>query len=166
GLADIVAVSRTDSGPDGRRTNAGAAYVVFGSRSLSGTLDLASGAANATVYGVEPSSLLATSVDTRDLDGNGRDDIVLGTALAGGNGRSLSGVTYVVFDQDLPGTVDLREAPANSLFVYGAAQGDGLGTGVAIGDINGDGRPELILAAAGPTQGQQRPARIYAIDLP
>ena len=166
GLADIVAVARTGDGPDGRRSESGEAHVVFGASSLSGSLDLASGKADAAIYAVDPASLMAIAVATGDLDGDGRDDLVLGAPLASGAGRSLDGVVFVVFGDGLTGTIDLRHDVKGRPFIFGAAGGDALGTGAAIGDINDDGHPELMLAAAGPQDPKAGPGKIYAISLP
>jgi len=166
GLADIVAVARTGDGPDGRRSESGEAHVVFGASSLSGSLDLASEKADAAVYAVDQASLMAIAVATGDLGGDGGDDVVLGAPLAPGAGRSLNGVVFVIFGEGLTGTVDLRRDVDRGPFIFGAADGDALGTGAAIGDIDGDGEPELMLAAAGPQDPKAGPGRIYVIGLP
>ena len=166
GLVDIVAVARTGDGPENARNESGEAHVVFGAPSLSGTLDLASQDADAVIYGVDPSSLTATAVAAGDLDGDGRDELALGAPLASGAGRSLNGVVYVLFGDALAGATDLRQDVEGSLFVYGAADGDGLASGAAIIDIDGDGRPELALAAARSQAPDVRAPSIYLIALP
>ncbi len=166
GIDDVVAVARSGDGPDNSRAESGEADVVFGSRGVSGTRDLASGSADAVVYGPEPGSLLGTAAVVKDLNGDGRGDIVLGAPLMTGQGRSLSGVTFVVFGKGLAGKKDLRTSAGGLLFIYGAAENDVLGTGAAAGDINGDGHPELILMAAADQGPGQSRGQIYAVDLP
>ena len=166
GLADMVAVARTGDGPENERKSSGEAHVVFGDRSLSGTVDLASEAADAAIYGVDPSSLMATAVTAADLDGDGRDDVALGAPLASGGDRSLNGVMYVQFGDGLAGPIDLRRDVDGPLFVHGATDGDGLATGVTIVDIDGDGQMELALAAARSQAPEGGTGRIYLIALP
>ena len=166
GLVDIVAVARTGDGPENARNESGEAHVVFGTPSLPGTLDLASQDADAVIYGVDPSSLTATAVAAGDLDGDGRDELALGAPLASGAGRSFNGVVYVLFGDGLAGAMDLRTDVEGSLFVYGAADRDGLASGAAIIDIDGDGTPELALAAARSQTPGVRAPRIYLIALP
>ena len=166
GLVDVLAVARAGDGPDNRRDGAGEAYVVFGAGSLSGTLDLASQTADAVVYGVDPSSLLATAVAAGDLDGDNLDDVTLATPLAVGAGRSFNGVVYVLFGDGLAGATDLRQDVEGSLFIYGAADRDGLASGAAVVDFDGDGRPELALAAARSQAPDVRTPKIYLIVLP
>ncbi len=165
-IDDVVAVARSSDGPDNSRGESGEADVVFGSRGVSGTRDLASGSADAVVYGPEVGSLLGTAAAVKDLDGDGRADVVLGAPLTNGGGRSLSGATFVVFGKGLAGKKDLRTGAGDSLIIYGAAENDVLGTGAAAGDINGDGRPELILMAAADQRPGQSRGQIYAVELP
>ncbi len=165
-IDDIVGVARSGGGPDNRRSESGEAEVVFGSHGLLGVRDLASGSADAVVYGPEPGALLGTSVVVKDLDGDGGADILLGAPLTNGKGRFLSGVTYVVFGKGLAATTDLATGDGDTLAIYGAAENDVLGTGAAAGDISGDARPELILMAAADQGLGQGRGKIYAIDLP
>lgn len=139
---------------------------MFGAPSLSGTLDLASQDADAVIYGVDPSSLMASAVAVGDLDGDDLDDVALATPLASGTGRSFNGVVYVLFGDGLAGATDLRQDVEGSLFVYGAADGDGLASGAVIIDIDGDGTPELALAAARSQTPDVRAPRVYLIALP
>jgi hypothetical protein len=166
GLADFLAVARTGDGPDNRRNDTGEAYAIFGARSLSGTLDLASQTADAAVYGVDPSSLMASAVAVGDVDGDDLDDVALTAPLASAAGRSFNGAVYLVFGGGLEGATDLRRDVEGSLFVYGAADRDGLASGATIIDIDGDGQPELALAAARSQAPDVRTPRIYLITLP
>ena len=83
-----------------------------------------------------------------DIDGDGRDDLI-----AGAPGRAGAGAVWVVFDpsgaaadaqllhQDTPGVSGVREA------------GDGFGSAVAAGDIDGDGTDDIGVGVPGEALG-------------
>ena len=63
------------------------------------------------------------------------------------------------------GFVSVTGGPLRSV-VYGAVAGDRLGANVAVADVNGDGRPELIAvaeAASGPDGSRPTAGRVYVI---
>ncbi len=63
-------------------------------------------------------------------------------------GRSFSGAAYVVFGKGSPATVDLGALGSGGFAAEGAATLDHAGTSVGgAGDVNGDGRPDVIVAA-------------------
>ena len=166
GLADIVVAARTGEGPENTLATSGEVYTVLGSGSLSGTLDLAGREPDAIVYGVEQGALTATALATGDLDGDGRDDLVLGTPLAPQSGRALSGLAYVVFGRELSGVIELGQDAWSGLVIQGATEGDGLGTGALISDLHGDGKMQMVLVAAGDQGAEKDVGKIYVIGLP
>ncbi|MDO8617055.1 MAG: FG-GAP repeat protein [Dehalococcoidia bacterium] len=166
GIADIVAVARSGDGSGNTRPESGEAHVMFGGRGLSGTHDLAAKAAGAAIYGPAPGGLLGTAVEVKDLDGDGRGDIILGSPLADGMGRSLSGIAYVVYAAGLATGKNLAGDLGGVLVVYGAEPYNALGTGTAVGDVNADGRPELMLMAAADQGSSQQRGKIYVLTPP
>lgn len=165
-LADLVLVARTGDGALNDRRNAGEVYVIRGSDSLGGTVNLASDQGDGVIYGPVRNNLMAVSLAVTDLDGDGLADLALGTPLASVAERSSNGVAYVLFSDGFSGVKDLRTNVEDTLFIYGVADKDGLGTGVAAGDLNGDGQPELAVAAAGGRGEDFDNARIFVIALP
>ncbi len=135
-------------------------------------IDMRQPPADATrIIGADYDDLLGSCVVGGDLDGDGIDDAILGAGLwrgsAGvgglsfgggdgpGNSRYNAGDVYVLFGRpELRGeTVDLAFLVGesgvpldNSLAVfYGADANDLLGEEIALGDLDGDGRPDLVL---------------------
>ncbi|MCK6521820.1 FG-GAP-like repeat-containing protein [Myxococcota bacterium] len=81
------------------------------------------------------------AVDLGDLDGDGRDDVVVGAP----GDEFGAGKVYVFLSND-DGTVD----SAASITVSGAALGDGLGEGVAASaDLDGDGLEDVVVSRPG-----------------
>src|SRR4051794_36169745 len=80
-----------------------------------------------------------------DVNGDGRADVVIGADLADPGGAS-SGAAYVVFGPIDAGSVDLGALGQGGFRIDGAAAGDQAGGAVAgAGDVNGDGRDDVIV---------------------
>jgi uncharacterized protein (TIGR03437 family) len=134
--------------------------------------NLADEAASLTVLGLidalppQPGSSTGSSVAMGDLNGDGANDLVIGSpsgpAAAGGGGN---GAVHVFFGGAISGgTIDLAKQPAN-VTINGEAAADLFGSSLAIGDINGDGRGDLIVGAPGadPTTNVPDGGKVYAV---
>ena len=168
GIDDIVLVAQRASGPD--RETSGVAYVIFGSRHLEGTIDVAAGEQDVTIVAADAHDLLSSCAASRDINGDDIDDLMLGTGFAQGpaNERDGAGEAYVIFGSpDLASAIDLAQ-PTFDIVVFGAQSGDRLGSAVAAGDLNSDGHQEIITVAVeadGPGGAQQGAGAIYAISV-
>jgi len=154
GIDDLLIGARFADGPDDSREDAGEAYVIFGSRDLSGTIDLGEGEQDLTIFGAElgisASDGLGVSVAGGDVNDDGIDDIIVSAPFSEGPSadfRTDRGVVYVIFGRsDLGGTIDLAEDPQDVTIV--AAEGFSLlGDSMAIGDVNGDDIDDMVLGA-------------------
>lgn len=151
GVTDIIIGAPFADGPGGSRTDAGEAYVIFGSRSLgqqAREVDLAAGA-DLVFLGATAGDLAGFAVTTAQLNGDAFADLIVGAFWADGpsDARDMAGEVYAVFGSpSLPTTID-ASAGQQDVTIYGAASGDRLGEGVAAGDINGDGLDDLALPA-------------------
>ncbi|MCP9206694.1 FG-GAP-like repeat-containing protein [Streptomyces sp. NEAU-Y11] len=96
-----------------------------------------------------------SALTAADVDGDGKDDLVagapgeaIGTAARAGSVTILKGGTKGILDAR--GAADAVAYQQNSPGVLGVAQaGDTFGAALATGDHNGDGVPDLSVAAPG-----------------
>ncbi|HET7854956.1 MAG TPA: integrin alpha [Gaiellaceae bacterium] len=147
GRADVVVGARYAG--NNRREGAGSAYVVFGKAGPE-AVDLAElGQAGFRIDGAAPFDLAGGSVaGPGDVNGDGREDVLIGARGADNNARTGSGSAYVVFGKVTPQTVDLRSLGQAGFRIDGAGTGDRAGYSVAgAGDWNGDGRGEVLVGA-------------------
>ena len=166
GIADIVSVGQRADGPG--RDGSGVAYVIFGSHDLGDTIDVGKGDQDITIIGADAHDLLSSCAARHDLNGDGIDDLLLGTGFASGpdNGRDGAGEAYVIFgSRDLPTAIDLGQG-GEDVVLFGAERDDRFGGGLASGDVNGDGRHEIIVVAAyadGPDNARPDAGEIYVL---
>ena len=166
GLGDLI-LCRQNFSPDEERIGAGAITIVPGGAALRTramaleAVDLALPPAAlglTTLVGAEALDRLGIWVRTGDVDGDGIADLLVGADQEDGIGEPNRGAAYVVrggphlADQ---GTVDLADFGSTALAGQvlrvepppGSA-GYHLGATCQIADLDGDGRGELLLAAA------------------
>lgn len=145
--------------------DAGRTYVI--SSPPPSVVDLAIFTPLATVDGVDDGDQLGHVPATGDFDGDGRADLLLTAVSADGpaNTIDLSGEAAVFLAKTLEG--DRTGAPGVAdAIIYGEGQEDRLGRSATTGDLNGDGRDEVLLAAPGADSLSAGAAagRIYVIE--
>jgi hypothetical protein len=124
----------------------GTVFAFAGGATLSGTRTL-SPTMQAT-YLIRPDQNTTTfgganALTAGELSGDGNSDLVVAEAGATVVGRANAGVVYVFFfASSIPPVWDLQ-VMSPSLTIYGPATGAQLGK-VAVADVNGDGKPDLI----------------------
>ncbi|HEX4823166.1 MAG TPA: thrombospondin type 3 repeat-containing protein [Candidatus Polarisedimenticolaceae bacterium] len=156
GIADFVFTAPLANGPGNARSTAGEIYIVFGRQAWTSPIDLATTPPNVVIYGSDPSDAAGTSVAIGDFNGDGKKDLLIGARYADGpnNARPNSGEAYVLFGRTTwPATIDLHSADASrsnaDVTIFAPDANDQLGAAVAMGDVNGDGKADLILGAPG-----------------
>lgn len=136
---------------------AGESYVVFGGQSFGAVVDLATlgqtgGLAGFLLAGVDADDGSGYSVDAAgDVDGDGIDDLLIGTRIANQPGAARAGESYVVFGgQTFGSQVDLatlgQVGGADGFTLTGVAADELSGVSVAsVGDVNDDGFDDIVI---------------------
>jgi hypothetical protein len=149
GFADAVIAARYADGPGNGRPDAGEVYLVFGSASMGGSVDIASAQQDVTIYGADAGDRLATSAAVGDVNGDDCDDLLLGIRDGDGpaNDRNNGGEAYVIFGSPtLSGVIDLAAGGADAT-IYGTRASDHLGYSLASGDFSADGTADILVTA-------------------
>jgi hypothetical protein len=125
GKPDIVAANYDSNGNNGQVT------IFFQSATTPGTFL----AAVNFPAGAQPQS-----VKIADVNGDGLPDIIVANRGPGSNNVGIAGVSVLLQNAASPGTF---LAPVTYSTPYGAID-------VAVADVNGDGKPDLVVASLGP----------------
>ena len=169
GIDDILLVAQRAAAAGGSRDTSGEAYIILGSSDLGGTIDTQAGDQDITIFGADAHDLLSSCLAGHDVNGDGIGDIILGTGFARGpaNDRDRAGEVYVIFGSgELEATIDLGLG-SHDLTLFGAEAGDHFGSAVGMGDLNGDGREEMIVVASesdGLDNARLGAGEVYVID--
>jgi len=170
GKDDLILGTLLGDGPLGARLEAGEAYVIYGSETLPHVIDLSLHQENVIIYGATANDHYSGGqpFTAGDVNGDGIDDLVIG-AYGGdgpGDGRINAGEVYVIYgSSSLPATIDLANIDQD-VTIYGASASDGLAHSVSLGDINGDGKKDIVLGcphADGPSELRPNAGEVYII---
>lgn len=155
GTDDLVVGNHKADGFGGTSARAGAVYVIYGSPSLSGVIDVAVTPPDVTVFGASGYNCLQgrRMPEPCDLNGDGIDDLLVGSSCADGpdEGLSLRGLLYVIFGSvSLPSTIDLaageQDVTIASPHLNTEAESSIEPDKAYAGDFNGDGKDDLFVS--------------------
>lgn len=145
----IIGIPRSDASG---RTDAGEVQVIYGSPILPDTTlelsDITSSAHRFRVYGARTGDNAGFSVATGDINGDAKDDVLIGAPFAGQD----VGAAYVIYGSTATtAVIDLSDATGTygETRILGDDNGDRLGYSIASGEVNGDGIEDILLGATG-----------------
>ncbi len=147
GVSDLIMSARGGDGPENRFGEAGEVYVVYGRDDLPDTIDLAKAGSDIALHGNRSADMAAYALGVARSDGGGVE-LYVGTGFSDGPLSQRREGGEVVFIR----AADLADGPLSlhaSLVIYGAQTGDMAGGAVATGDLDGDGKLEVIVLAVG-----------------
>lgn len=160
-IPDIVVGAYFADPGDPERREAGESYVVFGKEdgTAVNASSIAAGTGGFIINGDTTKDYSGRSVSiVGDMNGDGFDEIIIGAHLADPGGNGGAGEVYVIFGKNSTLAVELSSiAAGNGGFVInGINYWDYSGKSVSsAGDVNGDGKGDLIIGAPGVDQGTE-----------
>lgn len=104
---------------------------------------------NYTIKGKNAFDQFGYQVASGDINGDGRDDVIISSPSADPLGRNSAGEVYIFWGTNQSEqNVSLNlNTDAADVTIYGAFSGDKLGYSVAVGSVNGDSYADFALAA-------------------
>ena len=144
-----------EAAPAGK-AKAGMVVVVYGGPSLvDQQLDLQTVGANGEtrILGAWAGDETGGAVASADVNGDGYDDIIIGAPqgeIDPASGNTDRGIVHIVYGAASYSshTLDLSRTPGSygETRIHGAENAQHIGTGLATGDVNGDGYPDIVIA--------------------
>ena len=161
GLNDILigAYNNDDAG-----SNAGKAYLVLGSSlANANSREISLADADYAFLGEQEQDMAGLALSSGDFDGDGRDDLLIGSNLHDAVGLMTDyGKSYLIFGKTLGDETAISLSDADYSFV-GESEFDYAGNIHNAGDVDGDGRDDILIGAPFNSDPHQEGGRSYLI---
>lgn len=147
-------------GPDNRRYNSGETFVIYGQTDLPGrVIDLAALISDdgsptndsvTVIYGVDPNDLLGEEIAAGDINGDGRNELALGTLVSAGldNAMPGGGESWLIYTTEpfMGEAIDLLNPESERAVSIYADQADSeSGDILRFADLDQDGYEDLFV---------------------
>ena len=137
----------------GSITRQGAVYILKGRSAWTSPIDLRTDQ-ELRLLGAWPFDRAGSSLKCGDMDGDGMADLVVGADNADGYERSTleAGAVYLMTGEHLStklGKNDISLKDGANVTIYGDQMYQGLGGGLELGDVDGDGSEDLVIGSPG-----------------
>ena len=107
------------------------------------------------LHGVFPGGQFGSSIDSADINNDGILDVLVGSPYTSVYSKQWNGATTIIFS----GKADTN----NKIHIYGEKPGDQLGTALATGDFNHDGKDDIAISAYNAALNNERPGAVYIV---
>ncbi len=123
-------------------------YILYGANYTNGAIiDLSSLSANLSIIN-GGDSFGTRYIDMGDENGDGKDDILMGCNLCDPGGRSNAGQVFLIYGKAYThGKIINIGTQGANVTISGQSLSDQLGSSVALGDMDGDGKKEIMVGA-------------------
>ncbi len=146
GFMDAL-VSAENEEPLGR-IDGGAAYVVWGSSTLSEVTELTSSSAGVTQIFGRTDEELGSCVAAGDVNNDGFDDLIIGAETFDAGTDDKAGRVLIVYGgNSLPAMIDMEATSVAMTEIHGPGPTHFLGRSCSVGDVNGDGFADAVAGA-------------------
>src|SRR6185295_1967820 len=147
-----VAYSAPREGERFDRARAGIVYIFFGTAPITPGAEITERTVGAvmTILGPSVDSVAGRALAAGDINGDGRDDLIINTVSTEAFGRIGSGDVYVVFGGPslVPDAMlDLGQPTNIDLKIQGPLAGDAFGDALGAADVNGDTVEDILIGA-------------------
>lgn len=139
-------------------------FFVFGKRTATAVPLPSLGDRGFVVRPRDPFDGTGSAAPAGDVNGDGRQDVILSTPGSNFNGRHRSGSAYVIFGGAPPSSWNLEALGANGFRIDGAAADDSILAVAAAGDVNGDGIDDVMVGTSRSARFQSAPpGAVYVV---
>lgn len=146
GIGDMVVSAQRADGPGNAFAECGEVYVIRGGP-MSGVIDVRSSTLVVSDISGGAAGDRLQVIAVADMTGDGIKDIVIGVPGYDGDFAEQGAVAIIAGGPSLPSSLQLSPANATA-FITGINGMDQLGYEGAVGDLNDDGRADIVVAAA------------------